>query len=142
MVSLAEALYLIRNSKRFDFEEGPNGMTILAISNYYTGRKVYLDLAKIDEEILEKLQVHGSTDDLNERCRNYIHEQLYSEDEEKLEMLLEKSAEHRVPISRIDYEFYTYLHDLVYDFCDSVGIDADNTDEYFDADDFINNQLY
>lgn len=142
MKNLSEALYIIRNSKRFDFEEGPNGTTILTITNYNDGQKLYLDLAKIDEGILEQLQVPGSTDDLNERCREYIHEQLYSEDEEKLETLLEKAAEHRVPMSRIDYEFYTYLHDLVYDFCDSVGIDADNTDEYFNADDFINNQLY
>lgn len=142
MVSLAEALYVIRNSKRFDFEEGPNGMTILAISNYYTGIKVYLDLAKLDETTLEQLQVPGSTDDLNERCRKYIHEQLYTEDEERLETLLEKAAENRVPMSRIDYEFYTYLHDLVYDFCDAVGIDSESTDEYFNADDFINNQLY
>ena len=142
MKNLSEALYIIRNSKRFDFEEGPNGTTILTITNYFDGQKLYLDLAKIDEGILKQLQVPGSTDDLNERCREYIHEQLYSEDEEKLETLLEKAAEHRVPMSRIDYEFYTYLHDLVYDFCDSVGIDADNTDEYFNADDFINNQLY
>lgn len=141
MVSLAEALYVIRNSKRFDFEEGPNGMTILAISNYYTGSKVYLDLAKLDETTLEQLQVPGSTDDLNERCRKYIHDQLYTEDEKKLAMLLDKVAEHREPIRRIDYEFYTYLHDLVLDFCGAIGIDADDN-EYIDADDFINNQLY
>lgn len=138
MKTFEEAKYLIESSKRFDFEDGPNGTTILTITNYYSGEKLFLDLAKIDEETLEKLQVVGSTEDIKERCMSYIHKHLTDDDEETLTMLLDKVAEHQVKMSRIDYNFYTYLRDLVCDFCDELGIDYED----FDEEDFINNQLY
>ena len=57
MKTLDQALSIIRESKSFEFEDGEHGPTVLVIRNYYSGEALRLDLAYIDEEILEALQV-------------------------------------------------------------------------------------
>lgn len=57
MKTLDQALRIIEGSKQFDFVEGQNGCTVLEIINYFTGERLRLDLAYIDDEILDSLQV-------------------------------------------------------------------------------------
>ena len=66
MKTLNEALDIIRGSKQFDFEYGGNGSTVLVITGYYTGERLRLDLANIDDEILDTLQVEPYRDDEEE----------------------------------------------------------------------------
>lgn len=63
MKTLDQALDIIRGSKRFEFEDGANGSTVLVITGYYTGKTLRLDLANIDEEILDTLQVEPYDED-------------------------------------------------------------------------------
>jgi len=58
MKTLDEALQIVRGSKQFTF----NGST-LEVTGYYTGETLRLDLSKLDEDILNALQVD---DDYNE----------------------------------------------------------------------------
>lgn len=45
------AMRIIKGSKRYEFED----MTVLIITDYYTGERVALDLSKLTEEMLEEL---------------------------------------------------------------------------------------
>lgn len=59
MKNLIETQAIINSSKTFDFEysteSGRN--TILEVTDYHTGERVRLDLSRLDEEMLEALQV-------------------------------------------------------------------------------------
>lgn len=57
MKNLSEALRIISGGKRFDFEDGENGSTVLVISDYWSGEELRLDLAKLTGETLAELQV-------------------------------------------------------------------------------------
>lgn len=49
---------ILGGSKHFDFECNENGYScILVVSNYHSGEEVRLDLSKLDNEMLEALQV-------------------------------------------------------------------------------------
>lgn len=63
MKTINEAFEIITGSKRFNFEYGEHGSTVLVISSYYTGEELRLDLGNINEEILEALQVEESNED-------------------------------------------------------------------------------
>lgn len=54
---------ILRSSKRFEFEEGGNGPTILKLTGYYTGKTIKLDLANLTEEMLEELIVEEEGED-------------------------------------------------------------------------------
>lgn len=52
---------ILGGSKRFDFECNENGYScILVVSNYHSGEEVRLDLSKLDNEMLEALQVEDN----------------------------------------------------------------------------------
>lgn len=63
MKTLDQALDIIRGGKNFEFEYGENGSTVLVITGYYTGSTLRLDLANIDEDILDTLQVERYNED-------------------------------------------------------------------------------
>lgn len=48
---------ILNGSKQYEFEYGENGMTVLKVSNYYTGESIKLDLYHLDEEMLENIMV-------------------------------------------------------------------------------------
>ncbi len=62
MKSLEEASAIIRGSKQFSFESGDNGNTILVITGYCTGETLKLDLANLNEDMLDELQVEYEND--------------------------------------------------------------------------------
>lgn len=58
MKNLNEVMRILGGSKHFDFECNENGYScILVVSNYHSGEEVRLDLSKLDNEMLEALQV-------------------------------------------------------------------------------------
>lgn len=48
---------ILQGSKEYKFEYGENGLTVLKLTGYRTGKTVKLDLSKITEEMLEELIV-------------------------------------------------------------------------------------
>lgn len=63
MKNLQQALRIISGGKRFDFEDGENGSTVLVISDYWSGEELRLDLSKLTEETLDELQVESEQED-------------------------------------------------------------------------------
>lgn len=57
MKTFEQAMNIIQGSKRYEFEDGMFGPTVLVITDYYSGERLSLDLANLDEETLELLQV-------------------------------------------------------------------------------------
>ena len=60
---------ILSGSKRFNFEYGDYGMTVLELTNYYTGASVKIDLGKLMEEhpdIMEEIIVEDSDEDLDD----------------------------------------------------------------------------
>lgn len=58
MKNLNKVMRILGGSKRFDFEYNENGYScILVVSSYHSGEEVRLDLSKLDDEMLEALQV-------------------------------------------------------------------------------------
>ncbi len=53
---------ILQGSKEYKFEYGENGMTVLKITGYYTGKEIKLDLSKLTEEMLEELIVEEGED--------------------------------------------------------------------------------
>lgn len=53
---------ILQGSKEYKFEYGENGMTVLKITGYYTGKSIKLDLSKLTEEMLEELIVEEGED--------------------------------------------------------------------------------
>lgn len=61
MKNLNEVMRILGGSKRFDFECNENSYScILVVSNYHSGEEVRLDLSKLDNEMLEALQVEDN----------------------------------------------------------------------------------
>ena len=61
MKNLNEVMRILGGSKRFDFEYNENGYSCnLVVSSYHSGEEVRLDLSKLDNEMLEALQVEDN----------------------------------------------------------------------------------
>ena len=61
MKNLNEVMLILGVCKRFDFEYNENGYTcILVVSSYHSGEELRLDLSKLDNEMLEALQVEDN----------------------------------------------------------------------------------
>ena len=59
MKNLNEVMRILGGSKRFEYNE--NGYScILVVSSYHSGEEVRLDLSKLDNEMLEALQVEDN----------------------------------------------------------------------------------
>lgn len=56
---------ILAGSKEYSFEYGNNGMTVLKIKGYYTGKTIKLDLSYINEEMLSELLVVEDEEDYN-----------------------------------------------------------------------------
>ena len=67
MKHLNEVMRILGGSKRFDFEYNENGHScILVVSSYESGEEVRLDLSKLDNEMLEALQVEDKDNEETE----------------------------------------------------------------------------
>ena len=58
MNDLEQALRILRGSKQYNF----NG-TVLTVIGYYTGKRISLDLGKLDADMLEALTPNEEADD-------------------------------------------------------------------------------
>ena len=134
MKNLSEAQRIIAGSKQYEFDDE----TILVITDLSTGEKICLDLAKLDEATLERLQVGSTLDDLRERCRTFVYNQLDEEETELVTRLLQRAADEHTTIQRLDWNEYQWLAASVFDF---LGREPDAPED-FDVADFINNYLY
>ena len=66
MKTLEEIMYILSGSKRYEFGYNENGqMSVLTVTNYYSGESVSLDLSRLTPEMLDELQVEDSN------CKNY-----------------------------------------------------------------------
>ena len=56
---------ILNSSKQFKFEynEDSGRPTVLAVTDYYTGESVKLDLSRLTPEMLDELQIEDSEDE-------------------------------------------------------------------------------
>lgn len=47
---------ILQGSKRYEFKYGDYGMTVLVLTNYYSGTEVAIDLGKLMEEYPEVME--------------------------------------------------------------------------------------
>lgn len=61
MKTIEETMYILAESKLFDFGYNENGqMTVLTVTNYSSGESVSLDLSRLTPAMLDELQVEDS----------------------------------------------------------------------------------
>jgi hypothetical protein len=61
MKTIDETMNILSGSKRYDFGYNENGMmSVLTVTDYYTGESVSLDLSRLTPEMLDELQVEDS----------------------------------------------------------------------------------
>ena len=59
MIDINEFKSILRGSKRYEFEEDDR----FVITGYYDGRRVALDLTRIDQEMLDELIIEDEDED-------------------------------------------------------------------------------
>lgn len=54
-------MYILSGSKRYEFGYNENGqMSVLTVTNYYSGESVSFDLSRLTPEMLDELQIEDS----------------------------------------------------------------------------------
>lgn len=61
MKTIDDTMSILSGSKQFDFGYNENDMmSVLTVTDYYTGESVSLDLSRLTQEMLDELQVEDS----------------------------------------------------------------------------------